>query len=78
MDIGSVRRQMERKGDDKCIPWLLFLILITIMVVKTSKGIPTQTNIVFENEKTICFQQENTGTWCVDKTIKDIWVWDKK
>ncbi len=69
---------MERKNDDKPVPWLLLGMILVIVLAKTSKDIPPQTNVIFESEKTICFQQENMGTWCVDKTIKDVWVWNKK
>ena len=80
--IGSVTKQMERKNDGEYfVPFILMMVLLIVLIITPRKEdvlIAPQAKIIFENEKTICFQKEDIGTWCVDKTIKDIWVWDKK
>ncbi len=65
----------ELRGGIKMIKLLLtlftFLFYIPYQFYKLDH--PTQTKVILENSKTICFQSEDNKTWCVDKDFKDLW-----
>ncbi len=68
-----VTKKNESRDDINFIPIILFSLILTILLTKKVDGVPPQPRVLFENETTICFQQEDIGTWCTDKTIKDTW-----
>jgi hypothetical protein len=76
MSLKSACQQIERKDDHK--PWIYIILPLGILAFIFHITEPSQKstniskiNVVFENKKTICFQSEDLGTWCVEKGIKD-------